>query len=240
MTRSIYFFAFVLFVLSFHCSQAQEDNKPRADKSASGFLDFNGYYDSRERSEATLNILANSPSKRFQYFSLTNVTGQQDNGDLSGLFSEQNLRWKLSSSSPWYINYQSVIRGGPDNDAARIGLRCIVDQTKIVKQLIKGLPIKYAVATFLAEAAYQTHVRWFTQLEHVYRIGLIKNILYLAGFADQNMRIENDALKIDWVTEHQLGFMLYDNFYLVTEYRINEYLAQSTGWGFGLEYKMIF
>jgi len=111
---------------------------------SSGFIDFNEYYDSRNYSEATINSLASIPNSRFYYFSLTNSTEQEQNSDLSGFYSEQNMLYR------------------------------------------------------------------------------------------------KDSMQINWVSEHQVGLRLINQLYLISEFRINEYVQESTGIGFGFEYKLLF
>ena len=85
-----------------------------------------------------------------------------------------------------------------------------------------------------------------TIIEHVYRIniapGKLGNRLYLAGFIDQNFNyLDNGGLAFKYVSEHQLGLRLIDQFYAVMEFRINDFLPdENYGLGYGLQYKIVF
>ena len=210
------------------------------DNGATGFIDPNGYYDSRGHSEVTINILSNFPKSRIQYFSFVNYTGQEENADLSTYFSEQNLRWRITEKSPLYLHSQLAVRDGQNNDAIRFGFRWVANQQSFLKDLTDKLHLQYALATFVLQYGYSNPYHWFTQFEHAYRISLLNSKAYISGFADQNMRYNGGQVFVDWVTEHQLGIRIVDEFYAITEYRINEYLIESEGWGFGLEYKITF
>ena len=233
MIRLILTIIIVLFGWSIH-AQSNENLK------RSGFIDFNGYYDTRNYSEVTINILNNFPVSRLHYFSFVNFTGQEENTDLSTYFSEQNLRWRISTTSPIYLHAQLVVRNGQNNDAIRFGVRWAADQQSFLKDFMKKIHFQYALALFAIEYGYSNSDHWFTQLEHAYRISILNSKLYISGFADQNFRVENNTKYVDWVTEHQIGIKIIDQFYIVSEYRINDYLLKSEGWGFGLEYKMVF
>ena len=87
----------------------------------SGLIDFNGYYDTREYGEMTINILANM-DHRIQYFSLTNFSSTTPSADLSGYYSEQNIRWNPIKKLPLDITSQWVIRAGSGNDDLRLSL----------------------------------------------------------------------------------------------------------------------
>ena len=211
---------------------------------STGYLDFNGYYDTRNHSEFTLNILGNT-TKRFHYFSLTNYTGVTESSDLAQFYSEQNLRFKLSNESAFDASLQWALREGQDNDDIKWGLRIRFNDLQFLSKLFKKLNMSYSVSTFIMELRQLNPVRYLTQLEHVYRIQVIPRLfgqrVYLSGFADQNMRYMEGKQIIRWVTEHQLGIMLLKQFYIVAEYRINELLSsKKQGMGYGFEYKMSF
>ena len=111
---------FVLLLVSAHSLTAQKTVVFEKEE-ISGFIDFNGYYDTREFSVLTYNILANM--NRFQYFSLTNYQSEKGSFDLESTYAEHNLRWRLSKTSPLDLTVQYVLRGGADNDDYRLGIR---------------------------------------------------------------------------------------------------------------------
>ena len=68
-----------------------------------------------------------------------------------------------------------------------------------------------------------TREPWLAQIEHFYRLNLFNGRMYLAAFADQDVYYDSKKPFV-FVTEHQLGLRLVDQFYVVVEYRLNEYL----------------
>jgi len=205
-----------------------------------GFLDFNGYYDTRDYSVMTINILAKLPN-RFQFFSLTNYKSGNKSSDLSSFYSEFNMRWQVKKGNPFDLTYQLVMRQGDGNDDHRIGVRWRLDNTSKLATFFKKLNMNYSMNPMLIQFRVATETKYMTQIEHVYKIRLYKDRIYLGGFADQNIAFSNSKMSVIWVTEHQLGVRIVDQFYGVVEYRLNDFLAsESTGVGFGLEYKIKF
>ena len=231
---------FFLFVCLVSTAQEQKEKEP-----ISGFLDFNAYYDTREYSVFTLNILANI-SNRLQFFSMTNYQSAKYSFDLESTYSEHNLRWSLGKNLPLDLTTQYALRDGPNNDDLRFGLRWKVSKTAKLASFFKKLNMNYALNTMIVQFRRKENTKFMTQLEHAYRIGIaptfFHNRLYLGGFADQNIEyLEGGGIAFDWVSEHQLGFRLVDQLYAVLEYRINDYLSNDNyGLGYGLEYKVIF
>lgn len=241
-------------------SVAQEKTNETKEKSHEnhGFLDFNGYYDSREFSVMTLNILAKLPN-RFQYFSLTNYVGNSDTAigntdkasELHTFYTEQNLRWGIKEGLPFDLTAQWVIRNSSVNDDLRLGIRWRLSNTPKIETVFKKLNMFYSVNFHLVQFRIHSETEFMTQIEHVYKImvfpKLLNKRLYISGFADQNIvDVLDDSGKktgtsLKWVTEHQLGINLIDQLYLVAEYRINDFLPYgNSGIGYGLEYKIVF
>ena len=82
------------------------------------------------------------------------------------------------------------------------------------------------------------------QLEHVFRLGMpyISDKLYIAGFIDHtfNQRLADNLPESPIVAEVQLGYRIYENLYLIAEYRINEYRRSDVNnLAVGIEYKLI-
>ncbi len=205
---------------------------------ATGFMDFNGYYDTNEQSVVTINLLANMPHG-FQYFSLTNFTSPVETdqlGDMESFYTEQNLRWALPNHLPLDVTIQWNIRSGAENDRVRLGFRWRLDATKGIGDILKKLRSSYSVNAHLYQSDFQTETVW--QLEHVYRINLLSGRLYLAGFGDQTFASGSEQ---KWVAEHQLGFRLWDEWYAVAEYRLNQYqTGQEISIGYGMQYVIRF
>ena len=206
---------------------------------ASGFLDFNAYYDSRNYAVLTYNLFAKLPSG-IQYFSLTNYQGSENNSDLSVYYSEHNLRYPMLKDIPIDATYQYVGRTGLKNDKHRLGIRLRLHGIKHLKNKFNQWRIKYSVNPMFVEFGTANEPKYATIIEHVYHVKFFKNYLYLAGFADQNFISTSSGIETSWVTEHQLGFRIKNEFYAVLEYRINEFDSQPTGLGIGIEYKVKF
>ena len=211
----------------------------------SGFVDFNGYYDTREFSVFTYNILINLP-KRFQYFSLTNYQSSNKSHDFNSNYAEHNLRWGIGNDIPLDLTVQYVFRNGEDNDDIRLGFRWKINETKGLIDFFRKLNMSYSINPMLVQFRRSNTTKYITQLEHAYSILIAPktfgNRLYLGGFADQNFENDgNGGVSVKWVTEHQLGFRVIDRLYTVLEYRINDYLpTDNYGLGYGLEYKILF
>ena len=232
----------ILFIFANSIGFAQEKSLPHKN---SGFIDVNGYYDTRDFSVLTINLFAALPN-RLQYFSLTNYTNNQNSPDLEGFYAEHNLRWGINKDLPLDLTYQYVLRQGEKNDDHRFGLRWRLHNTGVLKGLFSKLNMSYTFNPMFLQLRSKTKVEYMTIIEHAYKINVLprkfNNRVYLAGFADQNFKYnKDDKVSFEWVTEHQLGIRLIEELYAVAEYRINTFLpANNYGMGYGLEYKIVF
>lgn len=234
-TQKYIFLTIIGFLVSFNIS-AQKAKK----QNTSGFLDFNTYYDTREFNVMTINILSNLPN-RWQYFSLTNYQSSNKSLDFSNFYSEQNLRWKIKEKSPLDFSFQYVMRQGLSNDDLRLGIRWRIHDTPKLSALFKKLKMTYSINPMLIQLRVNAHTKSMTQIEHVYKINLYQDMVYLGGFADQNFIYANNKIAFKWVSEHQLGIRMIDQLYVVAEYRVNDFLtSDNTGLGIGIEYKILF
>ncbi|MEO9967844.1 MAG: hypothetical protein ABJF11_18775 [Reichenbachiella sp.] len=225
-------------VIGQHVTEKNENSK------ASGFVDFNAYRDTRAFSELTINALANV-TDRIQYFSLTNNSGAPNTSDVQSFFSEQNIRWKVAKNSPVDFTSQWTLRTGEDNDNWRLGFRVRLNNLTPLESLFSKINLTYSLNFHLLQFDFDKPVKYFTQMEHVYRLLLFPELLnrrvYISGFADQNFRSGGEENKTKWVTEHQLGIRIINEFYIVAEYRVNDFFSSDHyGLGYGLEYKIIF
>lgn len=228
-----------MILLSITAVQAQKQDSTTIKNS--GFIDFNGYYDSRDFSVFTINLLANLP-KRFQYFGFINFEGPKETTDLGTYYSEHNLRWAVSRSNPLELTLQWVTRPGVENDNFRLGVRLPLNKVSFLKDFLNRINLRYGVNLHIAEYGEGRSPKYFTQIEHGYQWQLIKNRVYLAGFIDHNFVTDEKNNVTDvWVTEHQLGIRIVSSFYAVAELRINDYLPEENmGLGYGLQYKVVF
>ncbi len=217
---------------------AQKDTTP-----TTGYLDFNGYNDTRHFAVLTINLMSNI-HHRVQYFSLTNYQGAKNTSDLNSLYSEQNVRWAFRKNSPIDLTLQYVLRSNNGNDDLKFGIRWKLSQSKPLVALFKKMNTFYSINPMFVQ--FQEHVptKYMTTIEHVYAINLfpkaLNKRLYVSGFADQNFVYANNSLIFKWVSEHQVGIRMIDNVYLVAEFRINNYAAEQVGVGYGVEYKITY
>lgn len=190
----------------------------------------------------TVNLSA-SLGQRLSYFSLSNLSndsGSKALQDINNYFSEQNLRWQIAEGSPFDLTLQMNFRSGEDNDRYRLGVRWRLHQTSRLADFFNSLHMSYSLnlhaVQFDSEAAYV----W--QIEHVFRLKFpyLSDRLYLAGFLDHTFNQDLPAAFPDSpiVAEVQLGYRIYDNFHLISEYRINEYRRRDVNnFAAGLQYK---
>lgn len=212
--------------------------------SNSGFLDFNAYHDTRGFNVLTINILAKLPH-RFQYFSLTNYQSKKKTTDLETFYAEHNVRWGIGDEVPLDLTYQYVVRKGPGNDDHRLGLRWRLNNSPGLESFFEKINMTYSFNPMFLQFREKTRTKVMSTVEHVYKIKILpkklKNRIYIGGFIDQHFVYNSGRLSFNWVSEHQLGFRILDQFFAVAEYRINTSLeSDKVGLGYGLEYKVIF
>ena len=211
---------------------------------ATGFVDLNGYNDTRHFGVFTINLMANIHN-RVQYFSFVNYQGAANTTDLSTFFTEQNIRYAIKKNSPFDITLQYVIRNNSGNDDVKLGMRWKLSQTKGFASFCKKINLFYTINPMFLQMQEKKSAKYMTQIEHVYSINVFPTLfnkrVYISGFADQNFIFDkNNVLSFKWITEHQIGVKLIDNFYAVAELRLNNYVAKQVGLGYGLEYKIIY
>ncbi len=232
-----------IIVLCILCGSVNAQEAPKK-KKITGFADFNGYYDTRQFSVLTINLLANLPY-RFQYFSLTNFQSPKRSFDLESFYSEQNLRWGVHKKIPLEVTFQYVLRQGVDNDDFRFGLKWNVHKTPVLDSAFHKIHFRYSINPMFFQFRSNTKPAYMTIIEHVYRLniapGPLNNRLYIGGFADQNFVYSNGKVSLRWVSEHQRGIRLVSQLYAVAEFRVNTFQPEEQlGLGYGLEYKVIF
>lgn len=232
----------LILLLSLCCSAAtQAQNRDSLIRRNTGFIDFNGYYDTRDFSVFTINLLANLPI-RFQYFGFINFEGPKETTDLGTYYSEHNLRWAINNTAPVELTLQWVTRPGIENDILRLGVRVPLNKVSFLTAFLNRINLRYGINLHVAEYGEGRSPKYFTQIEHGYQWQLFKKRVYLAGFIDHNfVTDETNNVRDVWVTEHQLGLRLISNFFVVAELRINDYLPKdNVGLGYGLQYKVVF
>ena len=229
-----------LLLLSISCSV-------QANNSLGGFLDFNLYpYLADVDSDNSMTINAASKlNGGFSYFSLTNFSNQSGVGELqdtTAYYTEQNIRWQVAKDSPFDLTLQMNFRSGEDNDRHRLGVRWRMNQTSQFKSFFDNLNLKYSVNLHAIQFDHENGHVW--QLEHVFNLKLpsISEKLYIAGFIDHTF---NQTLSADFpdnpiVGEVQIGYEVFKYFYIVGEYRVNEYRRSDVNnFAAGIQYKMV-
>jgi len=212
-----------------------------------GFLDFNVYphlSDIDNDSIFTLNTLAKLPN-RLSYFSLINLINQDGSSGLSdstNYYTEQNLRWQVSENLPIDLTMQLNFRSGEDNDRHRFGLRWRLNDTSFLQSLFQRINLNYAINIHAIQFDHEDANVW--QIEHVLmlKFPFISNRLYLSAFADHtfNQNLPSHLPNNPLVAEVQLGYRLINDFYLVTEYRLNQYRSSDVNnVALGAQYKII-
>ncbi len=215
-------------------------------KKITGFVDINGYYDTRSFDVLTVNTLVNLPF-RLQYFSFINLfgnSGRADQFSLNKYYTEQNLYFSPYLNLPIDINGQWAFATG-FTDVIRIGPRWRVQDTPHLKKIFKKLNLIYLPAFFPLQ--YDRSKGYDALIEHFYRVQLFPKLfgdrLYSSGFADHNLLFGSDNKKNHnvFVVETQIGFRLVKRLYIVCEYRYNEFYSKKKhGLGIGLEYDFKF
>ncbi|MEE9383949.1 MAG: hypothetical protein V3V08_11100 [Nannocystaceae bacterium] len=210
-----------------------------------GFIDLNGYYDTRGGAVFTINLLADLP-RRVQYFSLTNFWGPLNGSnpvDVGSVYSEQHLRWRVFKNVPLGLAGQWAIRSEARNDLIRAGLRWYTADTPGLDRVFDAINLSYALNFYPAQLDYIQGGGWRSQLEHAYRLKMLPKHLdrriYVSGFLDHNLwaQAPDGAPVSRVVTEHQLGLRLFAGLHVVAEARYNQYLAEQTfGVALGLQY----
>lgn len=214
--------------------------------SPAGFLDFNFYpylADIDNDNVFTLNSFAAMPN-RFSYFSLLNIgneAGESEFKDTVSFYTEQNLRWKISDTSPIDLTLQYNMRSGEDNDRTRLGFRWRLSDTSFMQSFFKAIHTSYSINFHAIQIDHVPADVW--QMEHVLNMSFpyISDRLYLAAFADHtfNEDLPDGYPSAPVVGEAQLGFRIVENFYLISEYRINEYRRSDVNnLTAGFEYKI--
>ncbi len=211
-----------------------------------GFLDFNVYpylNDVDNDSAFTLNAATKLPG-RFSYFSLTNLYNQRDNGFLDDsitYYTEQNFRWQVAEDSPLDLTLQMNFRTGKDNNRHRLGVRWRLNNTSWFKDFFDSINLRYAVNLHAIQFDHEDGHVW--QIEHAFlmKFPSISERLYLSGFIDHtfNQQRPGHLPTNPIVAEFQLGLLLVDKLFFVSEYRINQYRRNDVNnLAVGLQYKI--
>ncbi len=230
-------------IFTFSCSHALAAD---VRNSRAGILDFNIYpylADVDNDSVFTLNIAA-ALGNRFSYFSLLNIGNQAADSELNdttSYYTEQNIRWQMSNTSPLDLTVQYNMRSGEDNDRLRFGVRWRMNDSPALRSFFAKMHLKYAINLHAIQIDDSDKSVW--QLEHAFTMNFpyLSDRLYLAGFIDHtfNEELAPEIPENPIVAEAQLGYSLVENLYFVSEYRLNEYRRSDVNnLAVGMEYKV--
>ena len=119
---------------------SQEAESPKLNSPA-GFIDLNYYYDTRDFTVATINLLASFPSG-VEYLSLVDYSGipnESRTKETEVYYTEQNFRWPVRSGQPFSISSQWVGQSGPETDMLRLGALVRLAEFEIFREHLDGL-----------------------------------------------------------------------------------------------------
>lgn len=214
--------------------------------SRSGFVDLNVYpimSDVDSDNTITVNI-ASTISDRVSYFSLSNFSDQEGKSKLSGIdsyYTEQNIRWKVTPTSPLDLTLQMNFRSGSNNDRHRLGVRWRLNDTPVLSDFFRSNYLSYSINLHAIQFDHESGRVW--QMEHVFRVSFpyLSERLALSGFVDHtfNQELPDGYPSRPVVGEAQLSYRLFDNLHAIAEYRLNEYRRSDVNnLALGVEYKL--
>lgn len=233
MTRVLAVLGIVLAALSAH---AQEGGAPKL------MVDFSLYpyqHTVKDDVDFTTTINAQLPG-RFSYFGYVNTNGVVTDGSSRFVRSEQNLRYSFSEYTPLDFNAQSVLIRGDSNDFYQIGIGWRVHDTPGWQDFFERINLIYRITFQLRQFSVDDNSGW--AMEHFFRMTFpnVSDRLYLSGFMDHslNQAVPANVPSNPIVAEIQLGMRMFDRFYAISEYRINQKRVDDEyNFAVGIEYK---
>ncbi len=188
----------------------------------------------------TTTIRGNLPG-RFSYFGYLNFKGVTTSGSAVLDRSEQNLRYSISDKIPIDLNFQGVIVRGDGNDFYQVGFGWRLHDTPGWKEFFERINLTYRMTFQLRRFGVDDNDGW--AMEHFFRMTFpgVSERLYLSGFVDQ---IFDQPGPDAWpsnpvVGEVQLGVRLWNRFYAIGEYRVNQKrVGDEENFAAGIEYKL--
>lgn len=175
---------------------------------------------------------------RFSYFSYMNFGVFGDSGSEFDR-SEQNIRWAVSDKLPIDLNLQGLLIGN-GNNYWLLGVGWRLHDTSFFEAFFDRINLIYRLTLQFKRLSSDNDDAW--QLEHYFKMTFpgISDRLYLSGFVDQtfNLDLPDTFPTNPIVTEVQLGMRMFNRFYAVTEYRVNQYrLGNEHNLAIGIEYQ---
>jgi len=209
----------------------------------SWFVDFSLYPYQRSVEndvDFTTTIRGNLPG-RFSYFGYLNFKGVATSGSAVFDRSEQNLRYSISDKIPIDLNVQGVLVRGDGNDFYQVGFGWRLNDTPGWQDFFDRINLSYRMTFQLRRFGVDDNAGW--AMEHFFRMTFpgVSERLYLSGFVDQ---IFDQPGPDAWpsnpvVGEMQLGVRLWNRFYAIGEYRVNQKrVGDEENFAAGIEYKV--
>lgn len=195
--------------------------------------------DVKDDSDLTITINAELPY-RISYFSFVNFKHVFRQGSPALRITEQNLRWQITEKSPFDLTLQANLKPGNNNDRFMLGISWRLSDTRGLSKLFESLNMFYRITFLLKQFDPQGDEIW--QMEHFFlmKFPWLSNRLYLSGFVDHtfNQKVPDNVPDRPIISEVQFGVRLLNNFYFVSEYRINENRRRDVNnFALGIEYK---
>ena len=187
----------------------------------------------------TTMIRARLPA-RFSYFSYTNMKGVVTGGSAVFDRSEQNLRYSVSDHLPLDLNFQGVLARGDGNDFYQLGIGWRIHDTPGLESFFDRINLIYRMTFQLKQFEVDDNDAW--AVEHWFKMTFpqISDRLYVSGFVDQSFDqdLPDTMPSSPIVGELQLGVRLWNRFYAIGEYRVNQRrVGDEYNFAAGIEYK---
>ncbi len=123
-----------------------------------------------------------------------------------------------------------MTQSGDNNDVLRLGVRARLTSLETIKNIF-AKRFAYFIVIHFAQFDKLSGYNW--QIEHVYRITLVPDLIFISGFLDHNILRAGNR----FVGEHQFSIRLFEGLFAHVEYRSNDFMpTENTGWGIGLGY----
>jgi hypothetical protein len=177
---------------------------------------------------------------RFSYFSYMNFRGATSGEAFSFSRSEQNLRWSVADKLPLDLSLQAVLVDGSGNDFVQVGVSWRVHDTPGLADFFDRINLIYRLNFHLKRFGSSDDSAWQTEQFFKMTFPWLSKRLYLSGFIDQTYDLQvADALpKNPVVAEIQGGVRIWKQFYLVGEYRKNDFrVGRENNFAAGIEFK---
>ena len=215
---------------------AQESGRPKTT------IDFSLYpYQHTVKDDVDFSVTMNAALPgRFSYFGYANMKGVATSGSASFVRSEQNFRYTMSDKLPLDLSLQGVLVGGDGDDFYQLGVSWRVHDTAGWRDLFARINLIYRMNVYLKRYSVDDPSAW--QMEHFFKMTFptLSDRLYFSGFVDQTFGqdLPDSIPSSPIIAEFQLGMRMFDRFYAITEYRVNQRrVGDEYNLAVGIEYK---